>query len=120
MTVVVVRFCKRHRDYLSCDDTFSCKLPPQLENRVSTFRTVLAQLHKEKNFTPDRVGAVDELPLQFHLMTEKKTSCVLRQPGMDTAHSTVILAVTANGTFLPPLVVFKVSCSLILEKLQRN
>ena len=76
--------------------------------RVATFRGVLGQLRSQRRFSPARVGAVDELPLHFQLMVEKKSSCVLRQAGMETASASIILAATADGRLLPPMVVFKV------------
>jgi len=102
-----LRFCKRHKEFLSSDGTFLCKLPPHLESRVATFRSVLVQLHQEKQFPAFQVGAMDELCFHFSQVTEKKTSCVLRHSGMDSSNCTVILAATADGNLLPPFVVFK-------------
>ena len=36
-------------------------MPPHLENRIGTFRSVLAQLQREKQFPAYQVGAMDEL-----------------------------------------------------------
>ena len=44
------RFSKRHKEFLTSDGSFDSKLPPHLENRVATFRAVLGQLHREKQF----------------------------------------------------------------------
>ena len=44
------RFSKRHKEYLTTDSTFEAKMPPHLENRIGTFRSVLAQLQREKQF----------------------------------------------------------------------
>ena len=44
------RFSKRHKEYLTTDSTFEAKMPPHLENRICTFRSVLAQLQREKQF----------------------------------------------------------------------
>ena len=102
------RFCKRHKEFLSSDGTFACKLPPHLEARVATFRSVLVQLHREKQFPAFQVGAMDEMCFHFSQVTDKKTSCALRHPGMESSNCTVILAATADGNLLPPFVVFKV------------
>lgn len=102
-----LRFCKRHKEFLSSDGTFASKLPPHLEARVATFRSVLVQLHREKQFPAFQVGAMDEMCFHFSQVTEKKTSCVLRHPGMESSNCTVILAATADGNLLPPFVVFK-------------
>jgi len=110
-----LRFCKRHKEFLSSDGTFTCKLPPHLESRVATFRSVLLQLHREKQFPAFQVGAMDELCFHFSQATDKKTSCVLRHPGMESSNCTVILAATADGNLLPPFVVFKPDSESNLE-----
>ena len=51
------RFSKRHREFLTSDGTHPGKLPPHLENRVLTFRSVLGQLHTEKQFPAYQVQA---------------------------------------------------------------
>ena len=48
--MMVFRFSKRHREFLTSDGTFENKMPPHLETRINTFRSVLAQLHREKQF----------------------------------------------------------------------
>jgi len=104
-----LRFCKRHKEFINSDSNFTSKLPPHLESRVSTFRAVLAQLHREKQFPAFQVGAMDELCLHFstlHNQAEKRT-CVLRHPGMESSHCTVILSATADGNLLPPFVIFR-------------
>jgi len=103
-----LRFCKRHKEFLSSDGTFPSKLPPHLESRIATFRSVLLQLHREKQFPAFQVGAMDELCFHFQQASDKKSSsCVLRHPGMESSNCTVILAATADGNLLPPFVVFK-------------
>lgn len=106
---IYLRFCKRHKEFLSSDGTFPSKLPPHLESRIATFRSVLLQLHREKQFPAFQVGAMDELCFHFQQASDKKSSsCVLRHPGMESSNCTVILAATADGNLLPPFVVFKV------------
>ena len=123
------RFSKRHKEFLTSDGTFESKMPPHLENRIGTFRSVLAQLQREKQFPAfqvsrrqDRrttagpfknislcqVGAMDELCLHWSQVAERRGGGVLRHPGMDSASCCVVLAATADGNLLPPFLVIKV------------
>ena len=66
------RFSKRHREFLTSDGTFEQKMPPHLETRINTFRSVLAQLHREKQFPAFQVGAMDELSLHWGQAVERR------------------------------------------------
>ena len=84
-------------------------MPPHLENRIGTFRSVLAQLQREKQFPAYQVGAMDELCVHWGQVAERRHGGVLRHHGMETASCCVILAATADGNLLPPFLVIKVS-----------
>ena len=103
-----LRFSKRHREFLTSDGTFDQKMPPHLETRINTFRSVLAQLHREKQFPAFQVGAMDELSLHWGQVVERRNGGVLRHHGMETSSCSVILAATADGNLLPPFLVIKV------------
>ena len=103
-----LRFSKRHREFLTSDGTFDGKMPPHLETRINTFRSVLAQLHREKHFPAFQVGAMDELSLHWSQVMERRNGGVLRHHGMETSTCSVILAATADGNLLPPFLVMKV------------
>jgi len=102
-----LRFSKRHKEFLTSDGTFDGKMPPHLESRIGTFRSVLAQLQQEKQFPAYQVGAMDELCLHWGQVAERRHGGVLRHHGMDTAGCCVILAATADGNLLPPFLVIK-------------
>ena len=53
---LLFRFSKRHKEFLTSDGTFESKMPPHLENRIGTFRSVLAQLQREKQFPAFQVS----------------------------------------------------------------
>ena len=105
--MMVFRFSKRHREFLTSDGTFENKMPPHLETRINTFRSVLAQLHREKQFPAFQVGAMDELSLHWGQVVERRNGGVLRHHGMETSSCSVILAATADGNLLPPFLVIK-------------
>ena len=105
--MMMSRFSKRHREFLTSDGTFESKMPPHLETRINTFRSVLAQLHREKQFPAFQVGAMDELSLHWGQVVERRNGGVLRHHGMETSSCSVILAATADGNLLPPFLVIK-------------
>jgi len=102
-----LRFCKRHKEFMNSDGSFSAKLPHHLDTRVKTFRRVLHQLQQEKRFDLGSIGSVDELPFHFNTILEKRPGCVLKHSGIETADVSIILSILADGTFLPPLLLFK-------------
>ena len=53
-----IRFSKRHREFLTSDGSFDSKMPPHLENRIATFRAVLSQLQREKQFPAYQVSII--------------------------------------------------------------
>ena len=57
---LLFRFSKRHKEFLTSDGTFESKMPPHLENRIGTFRSVLAQLQREKQFPAFQVSRGQE------------------------------------------------------------
>ena len=64
---LLCRFSKRHKEFLTSDGTFESKMPPHLENRIGTFRSMLAQLQREKQFPAFQVSRRTGGPLQGHL-----------------------------------------------------
>merc|ERR1719264_1618129 len=69
----------------------------------------MTMTNRDDNGLTIQVGAMDELCLHFstvHNQPEKRT-CLLRHPGMESSHCTVILSATADGNLLPPFVIFR-------------
>lgn len=115
-----IRFCRRHSDYLNTDFSTGPRLPDHLEERGNRFRHVLQQLVKDKGFTPDQIGCMDELPLHLTSALKEKRgyngcntsnnngpSPLIKHCGLKGAQAAVILSSTAAGRLLPPLVVLK-------------
>ena len=56
---------------------------------------------------------MDETPVYFDLVPRKTidlvgvNSCVIRSTGAEKRHVTVVLSVAADGTMLPPKIIFK-------------
>jgi len=102
-----LRFCKRHKEYMDSDTSFTNSLPQHLDSRVKTFRRVLHQLQQEKRFSYSSIGSVDELTINFNSILEKRPGCLLKYTGLDTADICIILSVMADGTLLNPMLIFK-------------
>ena len=64
-------------------------------------------------FTDDRIINMDETPLYFDMPTSRTISkkgvreVRIRSTGAEKKHLTVILACTASGIMLPPMLIFK-------------
>ena len=98
---------------MSPDHTRGPRLPEHLEERTVRFRSVLQHLIKEKNFCATRIGALDELPLHLSATSIKERraghgTALLRNAGIKGSQATVVLAATAAGQLLPPLLILKV------------
>ena len=118
----ICRFCKRHADYLNPDFSLGDKLPDHLEDRSHRFLMVLQGLIKEKCFEPSEIGCMDELPLilspalrdkRIGSATTATGGILLKSQGLKGAQAIVFLAMTANGTFLPPFLILKVKYSRV-------
>ena len=76
---------------------------------------------KSGRFPSALIGNMDETPMYFDLVPGKTIdrvgvkSCVIRSTGAEKRHITVVLTVTADGSMLPPMVIFKGKRRLKLE-----
>ncbi len=132
--ICVTRFCRRHRHLLNPNDAFDSllpeggeadlnvtstsrplRLPDRLESRSHAFLTHLRSLsgRSDPPFAPDMVCCFDELALHFASSNAcyggHSTTAVLKQSGADQADAVVVIAATADGSLLPPMIVFRVS-----------
>ncbi len=133
-TFDLIRFCKRHADYLNPYLSTGPRLPDHLEERANRFKLVLKQLIKDKGFSTSQIGCVDELPLHLMAALKEKRSqlqsssnsnssvssttgssssgssnTLIRHCGLKGSQAVAILSMTADGQLLPPLVVLNVS-----------
>jgi hypothetical protein len=106
-----MRFCGRHRAVLDPHHVAGERLPDVLEERADVFRSVLSRVVAEKGFGAGAIGCVDELALHLRPAAGKRDFLsptglsVLRSGGMRDADAVVILAATADGTMLTPMLV---------------
>lgn len=89
------------------------KLPPDVENYVTSFHQFVIRERKQFDFELSQIGNMDETPMFFDLpgnttvnrIGEKTIS--VKTSGNEKSHFTVILSCMADGTKLKPAVVFK-------------
>ncbi|KAK7790606.1 hypothetical protein R5R35_005162 [Gryllus longicercus] len=104
-----IRFCKRHPKLLQTVPSVTTPLPEPLRPSVTQFRTSLRDLVRTNALSPDAIGNMDELPLGFSapLAGTPRRQLLLRKPGMDSCHATVVLCCLADGTLLPTMLILK-------------
>ena len=88
----------------------SQKLPRQLEESISKFYADAGRFGK---YPRSLVGNMGETPAFFDMVPTKSIckigsrECVVRTSGNDKKHITIILSAAADGTLLPPMLIFK-------------
>jgi len=107
------RFMKRHSLSIRRRTTIAQKLPEDYEEQLSNFQTYIINLRKKNNIDPSRLGNADQTPLTFDLpydttITHKNSKSVsIRTTGNEKNRFAVMLGCMADGTKLPPYVIFK-------------
>ena len=89
------------------------KLPAQLETKLEEFISNVKVLREIYKFSKSLIINMDETPVYFDMpasTTVNKKGCrevQIRSIGAEKRRFTVILACTAAGDMLPPMVIFK-------------
>lgn len=89
------------------------RLPKDLEEKIESFHTFVVNKRAEDEFDDHLIINMDETPVYFDLVPGKTVnekgakSVLVRTTGNEKRHFTVVLAVSANGDVLPPMVIFK-------------
>jgi hypothetical protein len=88
-------------------------LPADFEEKLSTFRKYCQDKVNDYSIHPDHVINMDEVPLTFNLpmnRTVEKTgssTISIKTTGHEKASFPCVLACTASGIHLPPMLIFK-------------
>jgi len=84
-----------------------------LEEKMSSIHNSVREVRKEHDYPLDMIVNIDETPMWFDMTTGKivhskgaKTVSV-RSIGAEKRRLTVVLAATADGHMIPPMVIFK-------------
>ena len=93
--------------------TIAQHLPENLIERQQEFLAYIMYKRIEYNYLLSFIGNMDETPMSFDLpsnttIDERGTRTVsIRTTGHERTNFTVVLTCMANGTKLPPLIIFK-------------
>jgi transposase-like protein len=107
-----LRFMRRKQLSIRARTTVCQNLPAEFEEKLSTFRKYCQDKVNDYSIHPDHVINMDEVPLTFYLpmnRTVEKTgsSTISLKTGHEKASFTCVLACTASGIHLPPMLIFK-------------
>ena len=101
--------------FLSCRAKTSIqqKLLAQLEKQLESFMKQVKELRKAHSFSPDMIINMDETLLYFDMPASRTVNkkgerqIRVKSTGAEKRCFTVILACTASGVMLPPMIIFK-------------
>ncbi|KAG8225841.1 hypothetical protein J437_LFUL004770 [Ladona fulva] len=107
------RFMKRNGLCMRSRTTIAQKLPPEYERKIIEFHKYVINLRKMKCFEIGQIGNMDEIPLTFDVPSNKTVdikgakTVMIKTSGYEKTRYTVVLACCADGSKLPPLLIFK-------------
>ena len=107
------KFMRRNDIVIRAKTTIAQKLPAALEEKMSKFHSAVQEAVKKNQYPLELIGNMDETPMYFDMASnttiEKKgtKSVSIRTTGAEKRHLTVVLAASADGSMLPPFVIFK-------------
>ena len=120
----VAKFFQRNRLSLHSRTSVSQKLPRQLEESISKFYADAGRFMRIGKYPRSLVGNMDETPAFFDMVPTKSIckigsrECVVRTSGNDKKHITIVLSAAADGTLLPPMLIFKGKTERTIGKLR--
>src|SRR4051794_18666919 len=108
-------FMSRHKLVNRRKTTVAQRLPENYVEQQSDFLSYVLFRRKEHEYPLSLIGNMDETPLSFNLPNNTtvehrgtKTVSIL-STGHEHANFTVVLACMADGTKLPPVIIFKLA-----------
>ena len=122
--VWVEKLFARHRLSLISRTSVSQKLPKQLEGSITKFYEDAGRYMRIGKYPRSLVANMDETPAFFDMIPAKSicktgsTECIVRTSGSEKKHITVVLSAAADGTMLPPMLIFKGKTDKTIKKLR--
>uniref|UniRef100_A0A8C3IBY8 HTH CENPB-type domain-containing protein n=1 Tax=Chrysemys picta bellii TaxID=8478 RepID=A0A8C3IBY8_CHRPI len=107
------RFMNRHGLCLCQRTKIAQKLPRDLEEKIESFQRFIIKYRKEYAFELSQIGNMGETPMTFDLLSNRTVTGVgektvlIKTTGHEKIYFTVVLSCLANGSKLPPVVIFK-------------
>ena len=114
----------RHGLSLLSRTSVSQKLPKQLEGSITKFYKDAGRYMWIGKYPRSLVANMDEAPAFFDMILAKsicKTGsreCIVRTSGSEKKHVTIVLSAAADGTMLPPMLIFKGKTDKTMKKLR--
>ena len=107
------RFMKRQGLSMRVRTHLAQKMPNEYEAKILQFQRYVIQTRKEKGYELGQMGNMDEVPLTFDVPSNRTVdvkgtkSINVKTTGNEKTHYTVALACLADGSKLPPMLIFK-------------
>jgi len=104
---------KRHGFSLRRRTKIGQKLPQAVQAKVTDFHNFIKNVRTENNIDPSCIINLDETPIFFDMVGTMTVdyrgakTVHMRTTGNDKNRFTCVLAILADGTKLPPMVIFK-------------
>ena len=107
------RFMIQHNLRVIAQTKLAQKLPKELLYKIESFQRHLINLRKKWNFKLSQIGNMDEtlisfdLPTNFTVNNKGEKIVFIKITRHEKCHFTVVLGCMADGTCLPPAIIFK-------------
>ncbi len=119
-------FFQRHNWTLRRQTSIAQMLPADLEEKMARFRQDVYHVRQNGDFSYDLIANMDETPVFFDMVpscvVEKigEKSVRVRSTNSDKRRITAVLACTASGKMLPPMIIFKGTTTRTLINVKAN
>lgn len=107
------KFMRRNDLVIRAKTSVAQKLPAALEQKMTDFLQAVRLVRVGYNYPKELIGNMDKTPMYFdmsdNLTVDKRVTKTIsiRTTGAEKRHLAVVLAATADGQMLPPMVIFK-------------
>lgn len=88
------------------------KMPNDYEKKMIDFREFIVNARKETAYELGQIGNMDEVPITFDVLSNQtgikcSNMATVKMSGHEKSHYTAVLSCCADGTKLPPLLIFR-------------
>ncbi len=117
----VRKFIRRHNLVLRARTSVAQKLPSDLEDKIETFYVDVRTERQKYDYPKELIGNKDETPIYFDMVPSRTLDkkgvkeVRVKTTGAEKRRVTVVLACTASGKTLPPMIIFKGKFNILLH-----
>ena len=107
------RFMNRNGYSIRTHTKIAQKLPKEFADKITNFQRYIIRLRLRTEYALDCIGNMDETPVTMDMVGNNtvdkvgKKTILLKTTGHEKCRYTVVLAYMADGTKLPPMLIFK-------------